>query len=220
MVWSNARRYPRVLPMPSDLARAGFHHLRGFLSLREAAALATMVDDVAASAPFVTPVTPGGHSMSCAVTGAGVAVWQATQARGYHYARKHPSGSAWAHVPRLPRDLAQTALVSVDLPRAPFDSLLLTRYGPGERLGLHVDEDERDCSQPIVVLSLGADALFAIGGVERDDPVHKFVVSGGDAIVMSGASRCWHHGVLRVMPVMGGPLAHGVRVSVSLRCVG
>jgi alkylated DNA repair protein (DNA oxidative demethylase) len=98
---------------------------------------------------------------------------------------------------------------------------LINRYSVERRgrLGLHRDEDERDRSQPIVTLSLGADAVFLAGGLTRRDSVERVIVGSGDVVVMGGRSRMAYHGVDRLLPTLGTPMAEGLRLSVTARRV-
>lgn len=43
------------------------------------------------------------------------------------------------------------------------------------------------------------------------------MVSGGDAIVMSGDSRLWYHGARNVMPAIWSPLPRNIREAYLLR---
>lgn len=74
-------------------------------------------------------------------------------------------------------------------------------YQPGDTLTGHVDRSERNMKVPLVSISLGAPCIFLLGGKGRDDPVLPMLVRSGDVIIMSGDSRCFYHGVPRILPV-------------------
>ena len=97
--------------------------------------------------------------------------------------------------------------------------MLLNAYQAalGGRLGLHQDTQELDPDKPLVSLSLGADCEFLIGGLEREHKPDKVVISSGDAIVMSGYSRLWFHGVERTWHSLCSPLPSGLRWAFLLR---
>jgi len=96
---------------------------------------------------------------------------------------------------------------------------LLNRYPAGGRLGLHRDEDEIDREQPIVTLSLGADAVFLAGGLSRKDKTHRILVRSGDAIVMGGPARLAYHGIGKVLATLESAVSGGLRLSITARRV-
>ncbi len=100
--------------------------------------------------------------MSVAMTSAGRLGWVSDR-RGYRYERQHPSGVPW---PPIPPSALEVWARATGLARQP-DCCLVNRYGEGARMGLHQDRDEADFSWPVVSISLGDDALFRIGNVER-----------------------------------------------------
>ncbi len=74
--------------------------LRRF-ALSRASALLTGIQDVAAVSPFRHMVTPGGYTMSVAMTNCGTAGW-ATNERGYLYAPDDPvTGKPWPPMPAV-----------------------------------------------------------------------------------------------------------------------
>ena len=75
------------------------------------------------------------------------------------------------------------------VPRAP-DCCLVNFYGEGARMGLHQDRDEGDFSYPVLSVSLGDEALFRVGGVEKPAPTESFWLKSGDVLVMA-ARRGW-----------------------------
>ena len=51
---------------------------------------------------------------------------------------------------------------------------------------------------PIVSVSLGDDAEFAVGGFERRGPTTRVTLRSGDVFVLGGPSRLRFHGITRV----------------------
>jgi alkylated DNA repair protein (DNA oxidative demethylase) len=151
---------------------------------------------VEAQAPFRRMVTPGGFTMSIAMTNCGAAGW-VTDCRGYRYDRHDPeSGQVWPAMPEIFRVLAISAAVDAGFPNFVPDACLINRYEPGARLTLHQDKNERDMKLPIVSVSLGLPAIFQFGGLKRTDPVQKYALRHGDVAVWGGPSRLRFHGVL------------------------
>ena len=150
---------------------------------------------ITAVSPFRHMVTPGGFTMSLAMTNCGVAGW-VTDWTGYRYDRIDPeTGNPWPPMPGCFVDLAAAAAAEAGYPGFCPDACLINRYEPGARLSLHQDKNERDFASPIVSVSLGLPATFQFGGLKRSDPVKKFALRHGDVAVWGGPSRLCYHGV-------------------------
>ena len=169
---------------------------------------------IVAAAPLVQHVTPGGRQMSVRMTAAGRLGW-VTDRKGYRYAPRHPSGVAWPDIPEAV--LAVWRAVS-GTTRAP-DCCLVNFYGVGARMGLHQDRDEGDFSYPVVSISLGDEALFRMGGVERAEGTESLWLRSGDVVVMGGDARLAWHGIDRVRHRSSRLLALGGRINLTLRVV-
>ncbi|KAA9000765.1 DNA oxidative demethylase AlkB [Affinibrenneria salicis] len=154
------------------------------------------IRDVVSAAPFRHLVTPGGRSMSVAMTCCGERGWF-SDARGYRYVTHDElTGQRWPAIPVRLRDLARRAAAGAGYDGFEPDSCLINRYAPGSRLSLHQDKDEPDLTQPIVSLSLGLTATFLFGGLRRDDACRRVPLRQGDVVVWGGPSRLYYHGVL------------------------
>lgn len=174
------------------------------------------VDTVAAAAPFRQMVTPGGFTMSVAMTNCGAAGW-VTDRSGYRYDGTDPeSGLPWPAMPDAFRRLAAEAAVEAGHPGFLPDACLINRYAPGARLSLHQDRDERDYGHPIVSISLGLPATFQFGGPKRSDPVQRIALRHGDVVVWGGPARLFHHGILALKAGMH-PLLGSVRINLTFR---
>ncbi|MGI3186107.1 alpha-ketoglutarate-dependent dioxygenase AlkB family protein [Nioella aestuarii] len=176
-----------------------------------------MVADVrliASAAPLFHPITPSGRKMSVRMTSAGRVGWVSDR-RGYRYDRVHPDGMSWPPIPdsilTVWRDLSGTE-------RDP-DCCLVNFYGEAARMGLHQDKDEQDFSQPVLSISLGDDALFRMGNVERGGPTKSVWLRSGDVVVMGGEARLRHHGVDRLRFGSSPLLPNGGRINLTLRVV-
>jgi len=203
-----------ALPAREQLA-PGAVLLRGrALALQDA--LLAAVATVAAGAPFRHMVTPGGYTMSVAMTNCGAAGW-VTDRGGYRYAPGDPdSGAPWPAMPETFRHLAAEAAAEAGYPGFVPDACLINRYEPGARLSLHQDRDERDYGHPIVSVSLGLPATFQFGGPKRADPVRKVALRHGDMVVWGGAARLHHHGVLALKDG-DHPATGRARINLTLR---
>jgi DNA oxidative demethylase len=99
---------------------------------------------------------------------------------------------------------------------------LINHYGPGAKMGLHRDGDERS-PDPVVSLSIGAACLFRFGNTEnRGRPWTDVELHSGDLVVFGDESRLAYHGVPKLLPTPEPPdtgLANG-RLNITLRVSG
>ncbi|HWT63516.1 MAG TPA: DNA oxidative demethylase AlkB [Ochrobactrum sp.] len=169
--------------------------LRGF-ALANDKDIISALGRVAEEAPFRHMTTPGGFRMSVAMTNCGAFGW-ITDRRGYRYSPVDPeTDRPWLQMPDALRNLAETAAQEAGYPAFSPDACLVNRYEPGAKMSLHQDKDEKDFTNPIVSVSLGLPATFQFGGLQRNDPVRKFVLHHGDVVVWGGPSRLFYHGIL------------------------
>ena len=181
-------------------------------------ALLDAVAEVAAASPFRHLVTPGGHTMSVAMTNCGALGWVSDR-RGYRYDAIDPlSQKPWPGMPGIFARLATMAASAAGFENFKPDACLINRYVPGAKLSLHQDKDEDDQAAPIVSVSLGLPATFQFGGLERSAPVQKYLLQHGDVAVWGGPSRFFYHGIL---PLKQGehPLTGAARINITFRKV-
>jgi len=200
---------------PIETIASGALWLRGFAS-NDVPALLRAIERIAAVSPFRNMVTPGGFTMSVAMTNCGKAGW-ITDRRGYRYAEIDPlSENPWPAMPKLFTDLAaRTAAVGGFRDFVP-DACLVNRYGPGARMSLHQDKDERDFTQPIVSISLGLPATFLFGGLKRSNRPKRLGLESGDVVVWGGSARMAFHGI-DPLPTGVDSLTGEYRYNLTLR---
>jgi alkylated DNA repair protein (DNA oxidative demethylase) len=177
------------------------------------------IADIEAVSPFRHMVTPGGFTMSVALTNCGALGWTSDR-RGYRYTSIDPgSGKRWPAMPDVFARLANEAAKAAGFDDFEPDACLVNRYLPGARLSLHQDKNERDFKVPIVSVSLGMGATFLFGGHERSDSTVKVPLSHGDVMVWGGVDRLRYHGV---MPLKDGPhsLLGNQRINFTFRKAG
>lgn len=169
--------------------------LRG-IALQNEVSLLRDLKFVIAQSPFRHMVTPGGFTMSVAMTNCGKLGW-VTDRKGYRYdALDTYSGKAWSVMPVSFLAIATKAAEEAGFADFIPDACLINKYKVGARMSLHQDKNERDFNQPIVSVSLGVPATFLFGGFERADKTLKIRLSHGDVVVWGGRARLRYHGVL------------------------
>lgn len=187
-------------------------------ALPQERALIAAVERVVELAPFRRFTTPGGRTMSVAMTNCGGLGWVSDRG-GYRYDPCDPqSGRRWPAMPEPFVELARRAAEGAGYPPLEPDACLVNRYDPGTRLSLHQDKDELDLTAPIVSVSLGLPATFLFGGSRRSDPTQRVRLEHGDVVVWGGPSRLVYHGVL-ALAEGDHPLLGRQRVNLTFRRV-
>jgi alkylated DNA repair protein (DNA oxidative demethylase) len=205
------------LPDSHERLEEGAVLLRGF-AISAAPTLLEQVARIAQAAPFRHLTTPGGYTMTVAMTNCGRVGWVSDDT-GYRYDRTDPdTGAPWPAMPGAFLDLAARAAAEAGFPHYDPDACLINRYRAGAKLGLHQDRDEKDAWAPIVSVSLGLPAMFLWGGKRRADPVRRLRLENGDVAVWGGPARFVYHGIA---PLKDGqhPLTGTSRINLTFRKV-
>ena len=203
-----------IAPDSPPLDLGGAKLFKGMLDRSAQDMLVSALRQVVKTAPFFHPVTRSGKQMSVRMTSAGRLGWVSDRC-GYRYEARHPTGAAWPDIPELVLDVWRAV---ANAERHP-DCCLINYYGEGARMGMHQDRDEGDFSFPVVSISLGDDALFRIGGTDRQGPTQSTWLQSGDVVVMEGAARLAYHGVDRLRFGSCDLLKDHGRINLTLRVV-
>jgi alkylated DNA repair protein (DNA oxidative demethylase) len=191
--------------------------LRGFAEA-EASLLLEEVQKVAGAAGFRHLITPGGYTMSVAMTNCGRVGWVSDRS-GYRYDPLDPeTGDPWPAMPAAFLDIAARAAAEAGFTGYDPDACLINRYVPGSKLSLHQDRDEKDAWSPIVSVSLGLPAVFLWGGKRRADRVRRLRLENGDVVVWGGPARFVYHGVSKLRDGQH-PLTGATRINLTFRKV-
>lgn len=167
-------------------------------------------------APLYQPAMPRtGKPLSVRMTNFGPLGW-ISDVSGYRYQAAHPeTGVPWPEIPQCLITLWDE-LSDYD---APPEACLVNWYGPGAKLGLHVDADEEADDAPVISISLGDRALFRIGGPRRSDPTKSVRLASGDVVVLGGSARRAYHGIDRVHAGTSRLVPGGGRINLTMRRV-
>src|SRR4051812_20684344 len=115
--------------------------LHGF-AVERADDLLRAMADISRRAPLRKMMTPGGHTMSVAMTNCGELGW-VTDRRGYRYQREDPlSQQPWPAMPEIFLALAVRAAAAAGFDNFLPDACLINRYAPGARMSLPQDKKE------------------------------------------------------------------------------
>ncbi len=208
------------LPPPTesvqDTLAPGAVILRAFARAQDAELLQA-IEVVLAQAPLRYLQTPGGYTMSVAMSNCGALGWT-SDPQGYRYAGRDPlSRQPWPAMPAAFMDLAQRAAAQAGYAHFQPTACLINEYAPGAKLSLHQDKDELDLSAPIVSVSLGLPAVCLFGTTSRSDRPQRYRLVHGDVVVWGGPSRLAYHGVAALADGEH-PLLGRRRLNLTFRC--
>lgn len=201
-----------LLAQPEEIAR-DIWWLPQFTS---AAALWDDLQAVARAAPFRHMMTHTGHATAAAMTNCGAVGWT-SDATGYHYRAHDPaSGKDWPPMPAAWRALARSAAELAGYRDYEPDICLVNRYAVGTGMGRHVDDSERDFTQPIVSVSLGLATTFAWWGSTPSGAGRNLLLQDGDVLVWGRSTRLGYHAV-RPVPAGTHPVCGAFRYNLTFR---
>lgn len=179
-------------------------------ALAEQTQLVDEVRRVCAASPLVRPRTPNGLPMRVRVTAAGKVGWVGDGA--YRYDERDGRGNTW---PAMPPRWARIATEAAG--EHPWDCAIVNWYDADASLGWHRDQSERDLTLPIVTISLGDAARWAIRA-DESAPVSRCTIQSGDVTVLREETRNWLHSIERIKAEpMFSPLKCRGRVSITIR---
>ncbi len=178
------------------LIKQGLFYFPGALSKNETDLIRQEIEKITKEAPFFKPKMPKtGKEFSVAMTNAGALGWVSDQEGGYRYQDFHPiTKKPW---PKIPEIILTKWRQYTKLKVEP-DCCLINNYDLDAKMGLHTDNDEEDFSFPVLSISLGASALFRIGGLARNDKTISLRLNDGDIIMFGDQSRLIYHGIDRI----------------------
>ncbi len=195
----------------------GAQHFPDYLDATAQSALLADLRRVVAEAPLYTPTMPRtGKPLSVRMTNCGALGWLTDKSGGYRYQATHPeTGQPWPAIPASLLQLWSNVASGAPAPEA----CLINFYADRTKMGLHVDRDEETLDAPVVSVSLGDDAWFRIGGLDRRDKTERVLLRSGDVFVMGGSARLAYHGIDRILPGTSMLLKGGGRINLTLRRV-
>lgn len=184
------------------------------------APLVEAITMLAAAAPFRQLRTPGGGTMSVAMTNCGRWGWH-SDARGYRYVDADPqTGRPWPAMPAAFLALAQAAAEEAGFGLFEPDACLVNRYAVGAQMGAHRDHDELDMRHPIVSVSIGLPAQFVWHGATRGGTPRRVELHDGDVLAWGRSARAGYHAVKRIAApdlLGGGPGGEALRYNLTFR---
>jgi alkylated DNA repair protein (DNA oxidative demethylase) len=155
---------------------------------------------------FYVPLLRNGNQMNLQMNCLG----HHWSARTYRYTKvRDVDDQEVAPVPDFLQAIAQRALLETDYwhgpgPVPPYDICIVNLYDEKSgKLGVHTDNSESKTSlelgYPVVSLSIGASAIFTIGGLNRQDPQESHLLESGEVVIFGRSLRLAYHGVTKIL---------------------
>jgi alkylated DNA repair protein (DNA oxidative demethylase) len=177
---------------------------KGFLSPAEQKAVYEQVLRIEPG--FYVPVLRNGSKMNLHMNCLG----HHWSARTYRYSKiRDIDDRAVAPVPDFLQALVRRALVETDYWHGPgevppYDICIVNLYDEKSgKLGVHTDNSESKESlekgYPVVSLSIGASAIFTIGGRTRQESQVPYRLESGDVVLFGRSLRLAYHGVTKIL---------------------
>jgi Alkylated DNA repair protein len=194
-------------------------HLKQYLNTSQQKRFLELARQIPLISPLFQPVMPNGKQFNCKMTSCGDFGWISDR-NGYRYDRLHPfTHQPFAPMPKEFSDLAIKIANSIGEFDYKPQSCLINYYPISGRLGIHQDNTEKNLVPAIISISLGDDAIFAIGGNKYSDRIHEILLKSGDILVLHGNSRLFFHGIKRIVPFTSNLLKNGGRLNFTIRQV-
>jgi alkylated DNA repair protein (DNA oxidative demethylase) len=176
----------------------GLDYFPNYLSKEQIDILRRDINFTLMNAPLFKPTMPKtGRELSVKMSNMGDIGWVSDKIGGYRYQSYHPdTKQKWPKISNCILDIWREV---TNLKISP-DCCLINYYDSKSKMGLHVDNDEKDFSHPVLSISIGNSALFRFGGLKRSDKTRSIKLNNGDVLMMSGQSRLIYHGIDKVYP--------------------
>jgi len=152
------------------------------------------------SSPFFIPIMKNGSQFNYQMTCMGEQGW-ISDSYGYRYTKLHPiTHKPWPKmIPSLITLIDYLKLQGLIPNNYQAQTCLINKYEKGNKLGLHQDKDELNKTAPIISISLGADAIFQLGGLTRNDKLEEITLKSGDIFIFGGEDRMRFHGIKKIL---------------------
>jgi alkylated DNA repair protein (DNA oxidative demethylase) len=185
-----------------------------FLSIGQIEYILDYIKYVETITPFFTPTMKNGAPYRVKITSLGKYGWISDN-KGYYYSRHHPNGVVWMPISQVLYKICQYYFDQNNLKynAKNFDSCLINRYESDSKLGMHVDNTEKDLTFPIMSFSIGSSAQFDI---EFGNSKKSYLLENGNVIIMAGKSRLCKHGIRKII----NDKNHKERVNLTFRKTG
>ncbi|OTF71006.1 alpha-ketoglutarate-dependent dioxygenase abh1-like protein [Euroglyphus maynei] len=125
---------------------------------------------------------------------------------GYHHdwnSKIYDLNQKTVRIPDRINDLCQLVSMSMNLDMAAFkpEAGIVNYYTNNSSLCFHTDHSELNHQIPLISLSLGASAIFLIGGPTKQSSqsIVPILLNDSDLVIMSGESRLAFHSVPKIL---------------------
>jgi alkylated DNA repair protein (DNA oxidative demethylase) len=147
--------------------------------------------------PLFTPTMRDGTPYRVQITSIGKWGWISDE-KGYYYSQLHPNGKKWLPITNDLYDIICRLFdyFKLSYNSKCYDSCLINYYNKDSRLGMHIDNTEKDLNFPILSISIGATAKF---NIELGSQKLSYLLENNSIIIMDGLSRNCKHGIIKII---------------------
>lgn len=139
---------------------------------------------------------------------------------GHMYDWGSRSYKGYSEFPKLLVDVSQPLLSHFDTQYEP-DAAIINCYTKGYFLRLHKDDAE-ETDDAVINISLGAPAIFAVGGKDQNTVPVSMLVDSGSVVLMARESRFCLHGIVKLLSYNkpGYKSNKNIKVANNSKCYG
>jgi alkylated DNA repair protein (DNA oxidative demethylase) len=137
---------------------SGEEYFPNYLSQEQIDKLMQEINSSLTKAPLFKPTMPKtGKELSVKMSNIENVGWVSDKIGGYRYQSYHPyTKQKW---PKISNNILDIWHKVTNLKESP-DCCLINYYDINSKMGLHVDNDEKDFSHPVLSISIGNSALY------------------------------------------------------------
>lgn len=176
------------------------HHFNLLTDSAKKTIISEIQNLVLPTSPFYIPTMKSGANFNYSMTCMGERGW-ISDTQGYRYTNLHPiTGKPFAKmIPSIITLLDYLKLQGLIPNDYNAQTCLINKYEQGNKLGLHQDKDETNKTAPIISISIGADAIFQLGGLKRNDQIQEITLKSGDIFIFGEDDRMRFHGIKAIL---------------------
>jgi DNA oxidative demethylase len=161
------------------------------------------IDDIITKAPLYNLYMPySNKKLSVEMTNCGVYGWYCDKTQPYTYIKNHPkSNKKW---PNIPKSILDIWFDITNIRQKP-NCCLINIYNKDSKMGLHIDNDEKNFSYPVLSISLGATAKFNFEDINHKINKTNIKIKtksiklyNTDVLVLKDESRLIKHGISKI----------------------
>ena len=178
----------------------GLVYYPNYLNIDEISNIKKDINDIINQAPLYNLYMPySGKKLSVKMTNCGSYGWYCDKTQPYTYIKNHPKTNIkW---PNIPKSILDIWFDITNIKVEP-NCCLINIYNKNSKMGLHIDNDEKNFSYPVVSISIGSTAKFCFENISNKTSIKiktkSIKLYNTDVLVLKDESRLIKHGINRI----------------------